>query len=104
MAPPGRPGRASLPRRQAGRARPRSSCSVALIGSAGAPRRLLAFFIGNEELRALATCGGFFLQVADPKAAAAAVHAAGLNPPLTLAEATRLDDLAAERGFRGRDR
>ena len=62
-----------------------------------APRRLLAFFEGNEELRALSTCGGFFLQLADPPGAATALAAEQLDPPLTLAEAERLDDLAEDR-------
>ena len=68
-----------------------------------APRRLLAFFEGNEELRVLATCGGFFVQLADPAAAAAALAEAGVDPPLTLAEAERLDDFAEDRrlGRRG---
>lgn len=66
-----------------------------------APRRLLALFEGNEELRALATCGGFFLQLADPVEAAAAVAAAGLDAPLTLAEAERLDSVATDRRPRG---
>jgi hypothetical protein len=61
------------------------------------PRRLLALFSGNEELRALQTCAGFFLVLANPAAASDALREAGLDPPLTLAEAERLDDLAVDR-------
>jgi hypothetical protein len=61
------------------------------------PRRLLALFVGNEELRALRTCAGFFLVLANPAAAAAELRDAGLDPPLTLAEAERLDDFAVDR-------
>lgn len=68
------------------------------------PRRLLALFEGNEELRALATCAGFFLQLADPVEAGAALAAAGLDAPLTLAEAERLDSLATDRRPRGNRR
>jgi hypothetical protein len=61
------------------------------------PRRMVALFVGNEELRALATCAGFFLQLADPAQAAVAVAATGLDAPLTLAEAMHLDSMVADR-------
>ena len=66
------------------------------------PRRTLALLEGNEPLRALATCAGFFLQVRDPAGLAAALHERGLDPPLTLGEAELLDQRAADRRLRRR--
>jgi hypothetical protein len=66
------------------------------------PRRVLALLEGNEPLRALATCAGFFLEVADPAALAAALHERSLDPPLTLAEAEALDQRASDRRLRRR--
>ncbi len=68
------------------------------------PRRVLALLEGNEPLRALATCAGFFLQVRDPGGLAAALHERGLDPPLTLGEAELLDQRAADRRLRRRGR
>ena len=64
------------------------------------PRRTLALLEGNEPLRALATCAGFFLQVRDPGGLAAALHERGLDPPLTLGEAELLDQRATDRRLR----
>jgi hypothetical protein len=62
-----------------------------------APRRVVALLEGNEEVRALATCAGFFLRAVDARAVEAMALASELDGPLTLAEAGALAGFAADR-------
>jgi hypothetical protein len=61
------------------------------------PRRTLALLEGNEEMRALATCAGFFLRAGDPRAVEARARASGLDDPVTLTDAGVLAGFATDR-------
>jgi hypothetical protein len=68
------------------------------------PRRVVALLEGNEEVRALATCAGFFLRAVDAAAVQARAADSGLDAPLTLADAGALAGFATDRRWLRRRR